>query len=344
LIKFDQEVAISRVTLKTVAKLARVGTATAERVLNGRGGVRPEMVEKVLAAARALDYPKRLPDRHRGVTRIEILMLRPELTFTVRLSRAFERIAATLDPSISVHRTFLDENKPEAIAERILNPKMRRSALIVALPQHPNIQRALSHVQHSGLPVTQITTRMEGLTIDYVGIDNQAAGRMAGLLMSGMKRETGRVVAMCHSQIYGVHRDRVRGFSEFMQRDAASHLSFHKAAFMHDDETEMADVVSQLLRELPDLVGLYCAGGDYGRLCHVLRRARKSRNICLIGHELTEQSSAALKDGTISAIIDQAPETQARRALDITLHKIGLLETEVDLSPIRFVTITAENL
>ena len=103
-----------KVTFREIAVRAGVGTATVERVLNGRGGVRPETVEKVIAAARRLDYPKRLPELHKGVLRVEVLLARPELHFIARLSRAFERIAATLDTSIMVHRTFVDEDKPEA--------------------------------------------------------------------------------------------------------------------------------------------------------------------------------------------------------------------------------------
>ena len=61
---------MARVTLKSLAKHAGVGTATVERVLNGRGGVRLELVERVLKAARKLDYAKRLPERHRGITQI----------------------------------------------------------------------------------------------------------------------------------------------------------------------------------------------------------------------------------------------------------------------------------
>lgn len=331
-------------TLQDVAKFAGVGSATVERVLNGRGGVRPETVEKVLAAVRKLDYPKRLPELHRGVTRIEVVMLRPELSFIGRLSKSFERIAANLHPAISVHRTFLNENDPLAIAKRILNPSVRRSALLVALPQHPAIRNALDTVRLTGIPVIQVMTRLEDLDVNYVGIDNLAAGRMAGLLMAGMQREAGTVVALCHSQIYGVHRDRMRGFSDFMARPQSGHLHFQQAAFMHDDEMEIAKVASELMRSIPDLVGIYCAGGDYGPLCDFLRRSRSQKPVCLVGHELTEQSAAALRDGTISAIIDQAPETQARRALDVALHKLGLLETAVDPSPIRFITITAENL
>ena len=332
-----------RVTLKSVADLAKVGSATVERVLNGRGGVSPETVERVLAAARKLDYPKRLPEVHRGVTRIEVLMLRPELSFINRLSKAFERIAANLHPSISVHRTFLNESDPASIAKRIADPAARRSALLVVLPHHPAIRDAVAEVQRRGVPVVQVMTQLEDLNLAYVGIDNQAAGRMAGLLMAGMQSNPGTVVALCHSQIYGVHRDRVRGFSDFMTRPQAAHLNLQQIAFMNDDEMEIAKIVSGLMRTIPDLNGIYCAGGDYGPLCEHLRKYRSPNPICVIGHELTDQSASALKDGTLSAIIDQAPETQARRALDLALFKLGLLETEVDTAPIRFVTITAEN-
>jgi LacI family transcriptional regulator len=45
----------------------------------------------------------------------------------------------------------------------------------------------------------------------------------------------------------------------------------------------------------------------------------------------------------MGAVIDQAPEAQARRALDMMLSRLGVLEAAVDNQPIRFITITAEN-
>jgi LacI family transcriptional regulator len=38
------------------------------------------------------------------------------------------------------------------------------------------------------------------------------------------------------------------------------------------------------------------------------------------------------------------PEAQARRSLDILLHKLGFISTEVSSEPIRFYTITSENI
>lgn len=107
------------------------------RSQRGRGGVRPHTVEKVIAAVRALDYPKRLPDLHRGVIRIEVILVRPETPFFSRLAKAFERIAATFDSSIAVHRTFLKEDDPLNIAA-VAGAGFRRSgALILAVPEHP---------------------------------------------------------------------------------------------------------------------------------------------------------------------------------------------------------------
>jgi hypothetical protein len=51
LISFTSEAAIPKPTFQNIARLAGVGTATVERVLNGRGGVRPGLAEKVTAAA-----------------------------------------------------------------------------------------------------------------------------------------------------------------------------------------------------------------------------------------------------------------------------------------------------
>ncbi len=346
MIKFDQvlEPDLARVTLKSLAKQAGVGTATVERVLNSRGGVRPDLVERVLKAARKLDYAKRLPEQHRGIIRIEILLVRRDLSFLTRLSQSFERVAANLDSSIAVHRTFMDEANTLALAEHIAAPKLRRSALIMVAPQHPTVSAAIKQVKAAGLPVVQLVSKFENLDVPYVGIDNKAAGRMAGLLMSGMVRKAGTVVALSHSQIYGVHRDRMEGFSDFITKPQASNLFFQQIAFTQDDPHEASKTVWSLMRSIPDLVGIYSAGGDYGPLCDMLRRANPQPGICLIGHELTEQSGKALRDGTMAAVIDQAPETQARRALDMVLHKLGMLHTPVDPSPIRFVTITAENL
>ncbi len=332
---------LSKPTYAEVAKLANVGTATVERVLNGRGGVRPETVEKVLLAARALDWPGRLPEQHRGIIRIEVILVRPDTSFYARLARAFRRIATSLDPSIQIQLTFLQEDDPQAIANRILNPPMRRSGLAVVCPAYDEVAAALAQVRLTGLPIVQIVSRIVE-DLDFVGIDNVAAGRLAAMMVSRLGDVRGTVVALCHSQIYEVHRDRIRGFSDYMAANAKDGLSFKLVAFGHDEQDMSARRMAEAIKDWPDLAAVYNAGGANSSVLRELRRAR--RKVFFVGHELTDVTRAALSDGVADVIFDQAPEAQARRTTDLLLSKIGLLTEIVENPPVRFITITSENL
>ncbi|MBW9052736.1 LacI family DNA-binding transcriptional regulator [Rhizobium mesosinicum] len=333
---------MSKPNYRDIARQAGVGTATVERVLNGRGGVRPELVEKVVIAARSLDYPRTLPHAHRGLLRIEVLMVRPETSFYQRLSTAFERIAATLDPLVVVHRSFTEEMKPEEIARRILSTDLPRAGLILAVPSSPVIQAAVEKVATQGLPVVNVVTRASDRSGEFVGIDNYAAGRTAALFISRMARRQGAVVAICHP-IYQVHRDRIRGFSDyFLEHPGAT--SFQWLGFGLDEEHLSAELLLSALKMSPDLAALYNAGGANSALIGVLRRHARERDIFFVGHELTDYTRQALQDDVMDVVLDQAPEAQARRSLDLVLRRIGLTDIEPDRAPIRFITITKEGL
>lgn len=334
---------MAKPTFADIARAAGVGTAPVERVLNGRGGVRPATAEKVLAAARALDYPRRLPERHRGLLRIEVILVRPETTFYRRLARAFERIGLTLDPAVKIHRTFLEEGEPRAIAARIASSELRRAGLILAVPDHPAIRAAVIAAVAAGLPIVHVVTRAAEGAGELVSIDNYAAGRTAAPLLARMRREEGSVLALCYP-IYQVHRERIRGFSHYLAEHPSPGLVFRWAAFGRDEARRCRDLLLEALESWPDLAGLYNAGGANAALCEVLRRHPRGRQVFFVGHELTENSAAALREGVMSVVLDQAPEAQARRAIDLMLKRIGLLELELDTAPIRFVTLTAENI
>lgn len=327
---------------KDIARQAGVGTATVERVLNGRGGVRPELVEKVVIAARGLNYPRMLPDTHRGLMRVDVLMVRPETTFYRRLSRAFEQISHSIDPLIVVHRTFVEETSPKDIARAISQSDYPRAGLVLAVPNSPAVKAAVDEVAAMGTPVVHVVTRASEDHVEFVGIDNYAAGRTAAHFICRMSKAEGPVVALCHP-IYQVHHDRVRGFSDYF-RDHPGPIRFEWLGFTRDEELFSAETLSMALQKYRNLVGLYNAGGANSALIEVLRRSGRGRDILFIGHELTDYTRVALGEGIMDVVLDQAPEAQAQRALDIVLRRIGLTEIEPDRNPIRFITITAESL
>ena len=334
---------MAKATLRDIAELAGVGTATVERVLNGRGGVRAEKIERILVAAKTLGYGQRILSKHRSVVRIEVILVRPETNFYKRTNIAFERIAASLDKSVVLHRTFARENSPADFAHYVAHPKFRRSALIVVTPSHPDIMSNVRSVAKSGIPVIQIMAH-PAHELPYVGIDNYSAGRTAGYYMSLLTaKRSGSIIAHCHGSTYENHRERIRGFSDYLLENNDDECRFTEVAFNLDDENLAMELLIDSLERDQQISGLYTAGGDNVAVSKVLRKYA-SRRIHWIGHELTDHTRACLKEGVMSFVLDQSPEVQARRAIDLIMKELGLIEVEVSTDPVRFLTITPENI
>lgn len=336
---------MAKVRLIEIAREARVGTATVERVLNARGNVALDTVERVVIAARKLGYDRRLPERYRGIIRLEVMMVRPDTPFFARLVAAFQRIAATLDPSVVVHRTLLDENDPLAAARRIADPGFRRSGLIIVAPNHPEVRARLAEAKAAGTIVVHITSRIDADDQPFIGIDNYAAGRTAAYYMACMLRpRRGSLVALCHSGAYLAHRERIAGFSDYLAENPDPGLRFALVMFGLDDHLRSAELLDDALGTIPDIVGLYNAGGADTGVASVLERRGASRRIMWIGHELTDDTRRWLQSGLMDIVLDQAPEVQARRALDTVLNRIGFLDFDVSTEPVRFLTVNRQNL
>ena len=300
----------------------------------GDRGARPERTwrraprnrGKVIAAARSLDYPKRLPEVHRGILRIEVILVRPETTFFRRLSRAFERINATLDPSIRIHRTFMDEADPGAIAARIASTEPRKAGLILAVPDHPRpaggrerrgrrpAGRPHHHARCGGCRRSrqhrQLRRRSYRRALPVADAEPERHGH--GALSPDLPSSP-----RTNARLLGLSR-----------RRAAEGLAFRWIGFGRDEARRCGDLLFQALEHWPDLVGLYNVGAGNAALADVLRQHARGRQVFFVGHELTERTAAALREGVMSVVLDQAPEAQARRATDLILKRIGLLEME----------------
>ena len=334
-----------RPRLHDLAREAGVGTATVERVLNARGGVSDATAQRVILAARKLGYDRPLPSLHHALIRFEVILVRPDAAFFARLNREFQKLAGTIDPLIVLHRSFVEESAPDAIARRIREVAGQRAGLIVVAQEHPEIVAALEEVEARGLPVVLLVSNLRaGGKAVYVGIDNESAGRTAGFFMRHLLRgRSGRVIALCHSGGYVIHRQRMQGFARHFARPGGS------VAFTHcltgGDANELShQLVAGVLRDCGDVIGIYNAGGAHPGVEQALREAGRLRTITYIGHELSPESRTLLQSGGMMLVIDQMPELQVRRAIEVLETLIGLRPGSVDRSPISFRIVTAENL
>lgn len=331
-----------RPTFATIAQESGVSVTTVERVLNGRGGVNLDKTERVISAALRLGWDRRLPELHRGMIRIEFIIARPETTFFARLVDEFDKIAQSLDSRVALHRTVLPDD-PELFARRIVGSGLQRAGLIVVGADHHLVREALAKIHATGTYIIQIVTRAFGTELDYVGIDNYSAGRTAAMYIWRMCREKGVVIALCPGNTFEAHRERIRGFSDYVDAHPSPDLQFERVMFGRDDGPYGASLLESCLKERDDIVGFYNSGGHNSLIGPVLTSHGKGRRIFFVGHEFNPWSEVALREGRMDVVLDQAPEVQARRALDMVLYRVGLTTSAVPNPPIRFTTVTAES-
>jgi len=332
--------------LNDIAKLAGVGTATVDRVLNERGGVSQKLVERVLEAARRLKLKRVLPTSHRRVLRIEVLLARPELPLVARMKHEFGRLSERMDRSVIIERTILKTDEPRAVAKAIRQSKA--DGLIFYPHEDPLIHKAIEQAQERGVQVVTIISDVpDSARLACAGTDHFEAGRTAGFFMAQMARASGPIAILCHNQkIYG-HAQRIAGFTDALTRHG-QHLHVAKIIDGGDDSRRSEALLVKAFKEQNDFVGIYNVGAANDAVAESLSRNLLRVRPVFIGHELTSESRALLESGVMTLVIDQNPEHQSRFAVDVLLHHFGYTDqtwlAKPYLSNIAFKLHTVENM
>ncbi len=307
-----------RSKLGDVAALAGVGIATVDRVLNERGGVSPETARRVVQAARKLGLKRTLPVSHQKGLRFEVLLTRPELPLIERMSRTFADLAETLDHSIVIQRSILEDDRPARLAERLRSTEA--NAVILYAQEDPTIHDAIADRARTGVPVVTLISDVPAAPrLAYAGIDQYAAGRTAGYYVARLATP-GPVVVVCNHHSYRSHAERVEGFRAALDQHAKG-VVIAEIIEGGDQALRSERLLTAAVQRHPGVVALYDAGAAHKAIEAVLRSM--PRPVVFVGHELTPHTKAMMQSGLMSLIIDQNPERQARYAIDVLLHRFG---------------------
>lgn len=331
----------SKKGLADVAKLAGVGIATVDRVLNERGSVSEKTALRVLEAAKQLNLRRTLPSvRHRTV-RIEVVLRGPVDEFFQRLNRAFGKIGAELDRSILLHRNTVDERRPLNLAHHV-SASTADAIILFSGTANPALLAAIEEKTALGVPVLTINSDLpESTRTIHIGPDHYRMGRTAAFFMSKMAA-AGSVLVVRHSEGYRGHSERVQGFVEGLS-ERRDDLVIADILSGQDQTPLTHQLVYKALTKRDDVVGIYSAGGGRAGIAAAIQSLGLGGKLIFIAHELTETSSDMLRKGILTLALDQNPEEQARQALGYLLKHFEYT-TEFTLSPIPFSVISEETI
>ncbi|WP_230060218.1 LacI family DNA-binding transcriptional regulator, partial [Agrobacterium fabrum] len=178
-----------KVSITDVAKAAGVSTATVDRVLNNRGGVRADKEDLVLATARALGIDRALDRTPSRALRVAVLMQPPVNPFHAALREGIDlagRMYTALNVQFFVHH--IDPRKPAAIAAAVRDCRSY-DGLVITSPDDIRVREAVAVLSRKMPVVTLATDLTDCGRAAYVGPDDRQAGRVAGDLMGLFLRE-----------------------------------------------------------------------------------------------------------------------------------------------------------
>ena len=337
-----------RLTITDVARAAGVSTATVDRVLNDRSGVHARTRRRVMSAAQTLGYLSASDDVVAAeITLFDLAFIIPggTNTFMTALSGHLTEIASAQSAvaRIQVHRP--EAFHPEQLAADLRELAVTADGIGLIAIDHPTVRTAIREVAASGVRVVTLVSDISDVPRDfYVGIDNRAAGRLAGHLMGRFLRDTSGTVALfAGSLLYRGHEERAIGFRRILAEEYVS-LTLLETREMHDDLEQCYQQARALLRCTPALAGIYNIGAGNRGIVRALEEAGRTHDVIFIGHELTEHTRRFLLSGAMDVVIDQSPRQEADLAVTALLHALRAGEHTQRLPPIRAQAIFRENL
>jgi len=317
-----------KISISDVAKAAGVSTATVDRVLNNRGGVRTDKEDRVLATARALGIDRALDRTPSRALRVAVLIQPPVNPFHASLREGIDlasRMYATLNVQFFVHH--IDPRKPAAIAAAVRDCRSY-DGLVITSPDDIRVREAVAFLSRNVPVVTLATDLTDCGRAAYVGPNDRQAGRVAGDLMGlFLGRQGGRVVVVAGSHDITGHREREAGFRDIMT-ERYPECSLAVVLETGENQDEAGRVVEIAFRDDPGLRGIYHLSAGALPIVSALQRLGRIDNTVVITHELTPNRRMLLKSRKINAVIDQRPLLEARLAVETIAKLLGRMPGE----------------
>jgi LacI family transcriptional regulator len=338
-----------RATIVAIARRAGVSTATVDRTLNNRAGVKERTRVRVIAAAEELGY---LTTRSAGapsprtgaLATIDFVVPGGTNTFLRTLAQQIEATAAARREEARIRVHVIEGFNPDALAVTLTELKGRTGGIGVIALDHPTVREAIRDVAAAGVPVVTMVSDISNVPrLAYVGIDNRAAGRLAGHLLGRFIGPSGGQVALFAGSLsYRGHEEREMGFRHMLAEDYG-HLEVVSLREVRDDIERAYQEARALLSAYPALAGIYNIGAGTRGIARALEEAGRAQKVVYVCHELTEHTRRFLLSGTLDVAIDQNPRVEVRDAVD-RLIAAAEGRPPPDLAPIRIQAIFRENI
>lgn len=339
-----------RPTTKDLARAAGVSLATVDRVLNNRPGVRKETVEAVQKAIERIGFVRNITAANlaRGRRyRVEFIIPETGDLFLRSVVERIEEAAHAFDPElVDVRFVPVPTGDPHQIAQMLSGLSSKEvDGIAIMAPESPQVRDAIARLHERSVPVVQfISGQQDAEPIDYVGVDNVAAGATAGRLMGLLCAErSGRILVVADSLNAADNLERRNGFDRVLTRDFPK-LDPLPSLETHGDPDRSRKVLETLYENHDDIIGVYALSSEARPALEALISANHAKAPKIVAHERTSFTESMLFKGHIDAVIAQNPGHLVRSAIRVLRARCEGRQPIASQEEIRIEILLKENL
>lgn len=342
---------MSRPTIRDLAAVAGVSIATVNRVLGGSKSVKPGTMQRVKDAAQEIGFyglgaiESRVAAA-RAKYKFGFVLHQPSRTFYKNVAQALRQAAERVESAqVEVQIEFIEDLSPQNIAAKVLALAEVSDAIGVVAAVHPIVMQAIETLEARGTPVFALISQLASTgRVHYVGLDGWKVGRTAAWVFDHVCKEEGKLGILVGNPRYRCQEMNESGFRSYF-REHGTNFSLLEPQLTFESSAVAQEMTEKLLRDNPDLRGLYVAGGGISGAIAALRNTGMAGKVVLVGYELMDVTREALLDGTMTFVISHPLPRLADTALAGMIRAVnGKAETGNYTSVLPFDLYTRENI
>lgn len=298
-------------TIAEIARLAGVGTATVDRVLNRRPGVNAETVQRVLQVVGERGAPQQPGRPRRGENfRFAFVLPADDSPFLNLVERHIALAAGDFRHAHITEVTHrIDTREPQRFAAELAQVGECEGIALLA-PDLPPVKLAINELVRAGVHVVTLFSDVAGsMRETCIGTDNRAAGRTAGLLLARMADAASRDTLLLSSQATRLSAEIERriGFAQVVEERFPGLRMLRTPDLPADDEGACNALCSflQAGTEPARVAGIYNVGSGSAGVVRALEASGLAPTAGAITHDFTDAHRALLAANGLSYVLHQ---------------------------------------
>jgi len=336
--------------MKDLAKEASVSLATLDRVLNDRPGVRAKTINRVNQAIDKLGFVR----NRQAANLARNKSYRYQFIIPCSGGEFHNKLVAHIDEAnetfanemVSVHVKHIDVNDPHAVANHLAALSGQEiDGVAIMAPESPQVRDAIGRLAERDIGVVQFLSGQPKTSgMDFVGIDNRAAGATAAYIMGRFLRaDTGKILVISESMQSRDSLERRLGFDEIMNKEF-SHYDVLPSLETYGNEARTRKIIKRSLENNPDLCGVYIMNSEAQLPISAIDQMTDTKKLVIVAHERTTFTEASLRSNLLDAIIDQHAGHSVRSAIRILRARSEQREPSASQETIRIEVLLKQNL